>query len=64
MIVAYIYFDLIFSKVSIKIDRLISMSTSIELLKMIFKNVLIRRNARVCTSFKIKNKQLRSVKYK
>ena len=46
MIAKYIHFDLILSKVSIKIDRLISMTTSIELFKLIFKNVLIHRNAR------------------
>jgi len=40
MIAAYIHFDLILFKVSIKIYRLISMTTSIELFKMIFKNAL------------------------
>ena len=55
MIAAYIHFDLILFKVSIKIYRLISMTTSNELFKMIFKNALIRHNARVCASIYIKS---------
>ena len=53
MIATYIHFDLTLSKVSIKIDRLISMTTSIELFNFIFKNALIRRNVRVFASNKV-----------
>jgi len=49
-IVARIQFDLIRSKVSIKMDRLISITILIELFKLILKNELLRSNARVFVS--------------